>query len=95
MDMFTSVTPPTISFLRGASLTGVSSFLSTAYKRPQPQPSECDSSLSKPLISEDPTTPPVKLSASTYPKLSISGLPPPQEQCSFSESVINGKKKIH
>ncbi|KAK9985247.1 hypothetical protein SO802_030198 [Lithocarpus litseifolius] len=90
MDMFTSVTPPTISFLRGPSLTGVSSFLSTAYKRPQPQLSECESSLSKPLISEDPTTPPVKLSASTCSKLSISGLPPPQEQCSFSQSVING-----
>ncbi|XP_050242546.1 amino acid transporter AVT1D [Quercus robur] len=90
MDMFTSVTPPSISFLRGPSLTGVSSFLSTAYKRPQPQPLERDSSLSKPLISEDPTTPPVKLSASTYSKLSISGLPPPQEQCSFSQSVING-----
>nr|XP_023913895.1 amino acid transporter AVT1D-like [Quercus suber] len=90
MDMFTSVTPPSISFLRGPSLTGVSSFLSTAYKRPQPQPLERDSSLSKPLISEDPTTPPVKLSSSTYSKLSISGLPPPQEQCSFSQSVING-----
>uniref|UniRef100_A0A2N9GJZ7 Amino acid transporter transmembrane domain-containing protein n=1 Tax=Fagus sylvatica TaxID=28930 RepID=A0A2N9GJZ7_FAGSY len=90
MDMFTSVTPPSISFLRGASLTGgVSSFLSTAYKRPKP--SECDSSLSRPLIPEVlSSTSPEKLSASTYSKVSFSVLPPPQEQCSFSQAVING-----
>ena len=93
MDMFTSVNPPSISFLRGASLTGgVSSFLSTAYKRPKP--SECDSSLSRPLIPEVlSSTSPEKLSASTYSKVSFSVLPPPQEQCSFSQAVINGKKK--
>ncbi|GMY14516.1 amino acid transporter AVT1D-like [Fagus crenata] len=90
MDMFTSVIPPSISFLRGASLTGgVSSFLSTAYKRPKP--SECDSSLSRPLIPEVlSSTSPEKLSASTYSKVSFSVLPPPQEQCSFSQAVING-----
>lgn len=97
MDMFTSVTPPFINFLRGNnSLTGISSVFSTAYKRPQS--SELDSSLRKPLISETnldkevPTyTLPVKLSASSYSKFSISELPPPQEQCSFAQAVINGK----
>ncbi|XP_059428033.1 amino acid transporter AVT1D-like [Corylus avellana] len=94
MDMFTSVTPPPfINFLRGNSLTGISSAFSTAYKRPQS--SELGSSPSKPLISgtsldkeEVPTyTQPVKLPAS---KFSISELPPPQEQCSFAQAVING-----
>lgn len=97
MDMFTSVTPPFINFLRGNNLTGISSVFSTAYKRPKS--SELDSSLSKPLISETsldkeevPTyTLPVKLSASSYSKFSISELPPPQEQCSFAQAVINGK----
>ncbi|XP_062168233.1 amino acid transporter AVT1D [Alnus glutinosa] len=96
MDMFTSVTPPFINFLRGNSLTGISSVFSTAYKRPQS--SELDSSLSKPLISETsldkeevPThTLPVKSSASSYSKFSISEFPPPQEQCSFAQAVING-----
>jgi hypothetical protein len=97
MDMFTSVTPPFINFLRGNSLTGISSVFSTAYRRPQS--SELDSSLSKPLISEtsldkeeEPTyTLPVKSSASSYSKFSISEFPPPQEQCSFAQAVINGK----
>lgn len=91
MDMYTSVTPPPISFLRGSFA------LSSADKRSQPT-LPIYSSLSKPLISvtsldkdEVPTsTLPVKFSAASCSRFtSLNELPPPVEQCSYSQSVLN------
>lgn len=94
--MFSGLTPPSISILRGESLTGISSFISTAYNRPET--SEHVSSASKPLLSETSldkevlsSTLPVKFSASTHSKFSISESLPPQKQCSFAQAVFNGK----
>ncbi|KAK9290734.1 hypothetical protein L1049_008910 [Liquidambar formosana] len=96
MDMYSSVTPPSISFQMGTSLTGLSSsFLSSAYKRSQT--SEYDSSLiSKPLISapsldkeEVPvSTVPAKLIVSSYSKSSVNELTPLQ-QCSSAQATLN------
>ncbi|KAB1220830.1 Vacuolar amino acid transporter 1 [Morella rubra] len=95
IDMFSGLTPPSISILRGESLTGISSFISTAYNRPET--SEHVSSASKPLLSETSldkevlsSTLPVKFSASTHSKFSISESLPPQKQCSFAQAVFNG-----
>ncbi|KAJ7961395.1 Vacuolar amino acid transporter 1 [Quillaja saponaria] len=97
MDMLTSVGSPSISFLRGSSLTEIYSSISTTFNRPQV--SQCDSSLSKPFIFETselkeelPTsTEPVRLSASTCSKFSYSEFPPPADrQCSFAQAVLNG-----
>lgn len=84
--MFTGVTPPSLSFLKGSGV------LSSAYVRsqsPTPQHSLC-----KPLISSQslekeevvPTLNPSKLSiVSSAPEL------PPSQQCSYIQSVLNGK----
>ncbi|KAI3473892.1 hypothetical protein Pfo_028073 [Paulownia fortunei] len=88
VDMYTSVTPPSVSFLRG------SSFLSSADKKSQTTATE--SSLFKPLISstsvdkeEVPTSIfPVKLSTTSELRTSFSELPQPQ-QCSYTQSVLN------
>ncbi|CAI9783267.1 unnamed protein product [Fraxinus pennsylvanica] len=87
LDMFTGVTPPSVSFLRSSSL------LSSSGKRQQASATE--SSLSRPLISatsldkDIPTsTLPIKLSATSESGLSVSELPPSQ-QCSYSQSVLN------
>ncbi|XP_070051190.1 amino acid transporter AVT1D-like isoform X2 [Nicotiana tomentosiformis] len=84
MDMFTGVTPPSLSFLRG------SSFL-RSQTTPTPQPSIC-----KPLISslrsdkeEVPTlTHPTRLSVVSSARYSALELPPSQ-QCSYTQSVLN------
>ncbi|KAI4356491.1 hypothetical protein L6164_000513 [Bauhinia variegata] len=93
MDMLTSVTPPPVSFLRNTASTGAISFLSSAYKRSQVGQSE--SSLIDPLIpstssikEEEPTL--VQGHFSSCSKFSYSELPPPQKQCSFAQSVLNG-----
>lgn len=86
MNMFTGVTPPSLSFLRG------SSFL-RSQTTPTPQPSIC-----KPLISslrsdkeEVPTlTHPTRLSVVSSARYSALELPPSQ-QCSYTQSVLNGK----
>ncbi|KAL2502837.1 Transmembrane amino acid transporter family protein [Forsythia ovata] len=87
LDMITSVTPPSVSFLRGSSLSTLSG------KRQHSSATE--SSLSRPLISatsldkEIPTsTLPIKLSSSSESRFSIRELPPSQ-QCSYSQSVLN------
>lgn len=99
IDMFTRFTPPSLSFLRGASLNNISSSLSVAYKRPS-QALEHDSSLSHPLISpasvdEENKSPspkfPAHLSASSCAKFSVSEFPALQEQCSFLQATFNGK----
>ncbi|CAN4109676.1 unnamed protein product [Withania somnifera] len=87
MDMFTGVTPPSLSFLKGSGM------LSSAYIRsqtPTPQHSLC-----KPLISsqsldkeEDSTLNPSKLWIVSSEKVSAAELPPLQ-QCSFTQSVLN------
>lgn len=96
MDMYTTVASPSVSILRG------SSFLTSAYRRPQSP--VLQSSLSKPLISdtsclndeEVPTsTLPVKISTTTsISQFSVPELPPPQE-CSYTQALINCKKKRH
>ncbi|XP_030475590.1 amino acid transporter AVT1D [Syzygium oleosum] len=86
MDMFTSVTPPSISFLTGSSLT----------HRRLP-PSDSESSLHKPLVSSTnldkeglPLTTPVQSFTSLYSILSVPELPPPREQCSVAQATLNG-----
>lgn len=89
MDMYTSMTPPSLSILTG------SSSLTLPYKRSQSFIPE--SSLTRPLFSatsldkeEVPTsTLPVKFSATSSLKLSLSELPELQK-CSYSQSVLNG-----
>ncbi|KAG8376922.1 hypothetical protein BUALT_Bualt09G0114500 [Buddleja alternifolia] len=89
MDMYTNMTPPSISFLRG------SSFLTSAAEK-RSQPSDSESSLIKPLITPTtlekqilPTsTLPIKESITSHLRSSLSELPPPQ-QCTFSQSVLN------
>ncbi|XP_042475950.1 amino acid transporter AVT1G-like [Macadamia integrifolia] len=100
MDMLTSVTPPKVGFLGGTSLTGLgSSFLSSSvYKRAQA--SESNASLAQPFISVTnaiekvdelplPETATPKRSSSYY-KASFHELPPPAQQCSYTQSVVNG-----
>ena len=101
MDMLTSVTPPGITFLRRIGSKGSSNYISTSFNRPQEW--QDDSSLIKPLVSdtssikeEEPTSiTPVKSIVSSYSKFSVSELPPPQQQCSFAQSVINGDHLSH
>ncbi|XP_061353331.1 amino acid transporter AVT1D [Gastrolobium bilobum] len=95
MDMLTSVTPPGITFLRRIGSKGRSSSLSTAFQRPQEY--QDDSSLIIPLVSEtssskqeEPTSTHVPSLVSSCTKFSASELPPPQQQCSFAQSVLNG-----
>lgn len=86
MDIFTGVTPPSISFLKGSSLT----------HRRLP-PSDSESSLHKPLVSSTnfdkevlPITTPVQSFTSLYSILSVPELPPPREQCSVAQAALNG-----
>ncbi|KAG6640081.1 hypothetical protein CIPAW_10G146900 [Carya illinoinensis] len=96
ISRFTTVAPPSLNFLRKTSLTGMSSFFSTAQE--SPEASEHGSLLSKPLISETsigkeevPTSIlPVKISGSACSKFSTRKSPPPQEQCSLAQAVIDG-----
>ncbi|KAK1396856.1 Vacuolar amino acid transporter 1 [Heracleum sosnowskyi] len=87
MDMFTGMTPPSISFLTGSPA------LSSPYKRSQlslpdeftpTQPLMSTTSLDK---EEVPTTLTLRLSTSSF-KSSYSELPQ-QQKCSFSQSVLN------
>ncbi|KAK4724998.1 hypothetical protein R3W88_027777 [Solanum pinnatisectum] len=87
MDVFTGVTPPSLSFLKGSSM------LSSAYMRSQTLTPEY--SLSKPFISspsldreEIPTSNPSKLSIVSSAIFSAPELPPSQ-QCSYTQSVLN------
>lgn len=90
--MFTGVTPPSLSFLKGSSM------LSSAYMRSQTLTPE--HSLSKPFISspsldreEIPTSNPSKLSIVSSARYSAPELPPSQ-QCSYAQSVLNGKTRM-
>ncbi|KAF7849464.1 hypothetical protein BT93_L0774 [Corymbia citriodora subsp. variegata] len=85
MDMFTSVTPPSITFL-SPSLT---------HRRLQPSDSE--SSLHKQLVPSTnfekevlPLKTPVQSFTSLYSILSVPELPPPREQCSLAQATLNG-----
>ncbi|RDX70114.1 Amino acid transporter AVT1D, partial [Mucuna pruriens] len=94
MDMLTSVTPPGLTFLRRIRSERVNS-LTTSFKRSQEN--EEDSSLTIPLVYETSSISQVDQPASTpflqslsSAKFSVHELPPPQQQCSFAKSVING-----
>ncbi|XP_043699498.1 amino acid transporter AVT1G-like [Telopea speciosissima] len=97
MDMLTSVTPPTVGFLAGTSISGLgSSFLSpSAYKRTHA--SDYNASLAQPFFSEvdqlsfpEPTATPKRSSYTSYQRSSFHELPPPAQQCSCAQSVLNG-----
>ncbi|MED6106685.1 hypothetical protein PIB30_006629 [Stylosanthes scabra] len=101
MDMLTSVTPPGISLLRRIGSKGNSNnqSLSGSFKRTQEWKQE-DSPLAKPLLVSDnlkevesavsEEQPLTQSSAFPHAKFSLDDLPPPQHQCSFAQSVING-----
>lgn len=101
MDMLTSVTPPGVTFLRRNGSTGRSDSFYTAFKKSQT--SQDDSSLIKPLVSdtssfkqEEPTSkPPVQSLVSSCSRFSSLELPPAKQQCSFTQSVINGNYHLH
>ncbi|OWM64645.1 amino acid transporter AVT1D [Punica granatum] len=97
IDMLTSFTPPSLSFLKGTSSTHISSSLTTVYKRPH-QSSEHDYSLNQSLISlpsvdEKDRPPSEKFQAQTpkssCTKFSVSELPL-KEECSFIQAIVNG-----
>ncbi|KAF3449165.1 hypothetical protein FNV43_RR09893 [Rhamnella rubrinervis] len=98
IDMYTSVTPPSMNFLRGSGLIRRSSSSCTAYQ--MPQAADSDLMLSTQLLSEvcidkqykdEPSTPTFKSPYShPYSKSSIRELPPPQKQCSFAQATLNG-----
>ncbi|XP_057778097.1 amino acid transporter AVT1E-like isoform X3 [Salvia miltiorrhiza] len=93
MDMYTSVTP-SVSFIRG------SSFLVQADKRSQAP--DIESPLTKPFLSATnsdreivPTSiPPIKLSSVSVFGASISELPPPLQQCSYAQSLLNATNAL-
>ncbi|XP_055807908.1 amino acid transporter AVT1D-like [Solanum dulcamara] len=87
MDMFTGVTPPSLSFLKGSAM------LSSACMRsqtPTPQHSLCKPLISSPSFDreEAPTLNPSKLSIVSSAIFSAPELPPLQ-QCSYTQSVLN------
>lgn len=87
MDMFTGVTPPSLSFLRSSAMS------SSAYMRsqsPTPQHSLCKPLISSPSFDREdvPTLNPSKLSVVSSARFSALELPPSQ-QCSYTQSVLN------
>ncbi|KAL0451131.1 UNVERIFIED_CONTAM: Amino acid transporter AVT1D [Sesamum latifolium] len=86
MDMYTSMTPPSISYLKD------NSFLASADKRLQTLDTE--SSLVEPLVSSTsvdrdfPSLIPVKVSTICELTRSVSELPP-TNQCSYTQSLLN------
>ncbi|XP_027351291.1 amino acid transporter AVT1D-like [Abrus precatorius] len=86
MDMLTSVTPPGLTFLKRIGSKGGTNSFTTAFRRFQEN--EDDSSLSVPLFSETSSLTQQDEPASAPHEQS--SCPPPQQQCSFSQSVING-----
>lgn len=92
MDMFTGVTPPSLSFLRSSAMS------SSAYMRsqsPTPQHSLCKPLISSPSFDREdvPTLNPSKLSVVSSARFSALELPPSQ-QCSYTQSVLNGKTRM-
>ncbi|GFZ10968.1 transmembrane amino acid transporter family protein [Actinidia rufa] len=92
MDMYTSATPPSVCFLSN-------SFLTSAHKRPQAGVPDDSSQLNEPFISsptlnkdEVPTSylPVEKLyNTSQQTRFAANELPPPQQKCSYAQSVLN------
>ncbi|XWS59837.1 hypothetical protein CRYUN_Cryun08bG0156200 [Craigia yunnanensis] len=88
MDMLKGVTPPSISFLKGTSATGLIGS-SSSYKY---QSNDDESSLGKSLIPErilDEEVPTSTLPASLQ-RISVKGSIPSQKQCSFTQALVNG-----
>ncbi|KAK1563841.1 hypothetical protein Q3G72_033694 [Acer saccharum] len=92
MDILSNVSSPNFGFL-----SGISGSVSSLCKR-NPTP-YMDSSLERPLIPDsNKELPPAVSSAAlpprkstlSRPKLSVTDLPPPLQQCSFSQAVLNG-----
>ncbi|MED6140208.1 hypothetical protein PIB30_090978, partial [Stylosanthes scabra] len=108
MDMLTSVTPPGISLIRriGSKGNSNSQSLTTSFKRSSQEWKQEDSSLAKPLlvsdnlkevenaVSEQQQQPSTQSSLFHHAKFSLDDLPPPQHQCSFAQSVINGTNML-
>ncbi|XP_078440134.1 amino acid transporter AVT1C-like isoform X2 [Wolffia australiana] len=96
IDIYTSVTPPTIGFLGTPTLSRLSgSFLTTSFRGRQPP--EVLSSLVKPLI-PSPLAPERRSSQALLPRIpskhkvikSYQELPPPSSNCSYGQAVLNG-----
>ena len=90
MDIYTSVSPPSIGFLRGIGKT-----LSLASNMSQRVDQYEYSSLNKPLICDTNSNKQLSVSTtstlSSNPKFSCSELPPPkQQQSSTAQAVLNG-----
>ncbi|PON33596.1 Aspartic peptidase [Parasponia andersonii] len=90
MDIYTSVSPPSIGFL---SRIGTAGKISQAVEVVDPNEY---SSLSKPLICEtdssnkEPSVFLTSFTQSSFPKFSYSELPPPKQQSSTTQAVLNG-----
>ncbi|KAK7395265.1 hypothetical protein VNO78_15816 [Psophocarpus tetragonolobus] len=88
MDMLTSVTPPGINLLRKVGSVG----------RGRVGENQATSSLTLPLVSEispvkqenQTVSAPYLQSLVSNARFSMDELPPPQQQCSFIKSIING-----
>ncbi|GAY47913.1 hypothetical protein CUMW_107980 [Citrus unshiu] len=105
MDIYSTVTSPSLGFLKPSSLSALSGSMSSLYKRSQPA-SYLESSLSKPLISdlekEEVLSPRVHWNVPSRSRLSnISDMPrsrmssisdslPPARKCSLAQSCLNG-----
>ncbi|KAK7373758.1 hypothetical protein VNO80_07178 [Phaseolus coccineus] len=95
MDMLTSATPPGLTLLKRIGSVGRSNSPLTSFKRSQEY--QEDSALTLPLVSEarafkqenHPASAPT-LQPLSSARFSVEELPPPQQQCSFTKSVING-----
>ncbi|KAL9153133.1 hypothetical protein ABFS82_10G029900 [Erythranthe guttata] len=93
MDMFTGVTPPTVSFLKGKG----SSFFLASEKASQSILPESSSSLYKPLIS--PLNSDLEIGCTSLPHInqpsvseftaSFSDEQPHREKCTYTQSVLN------
>lgn len=107
--MLTSVTPPSVEFLRKMNSTGSSSFISTAFRRSQIKDDDDSDDLITTLINpetssitqdEEPTSTATATGAagpshiSDNLRFSSCDLPPPQEQSSLAQSIINGEMII-
>ena len=93
MDMLKGVTPPSISFLKGTSATGLIGS-SSFYKY---QSNDDESSLGKSLLPErilDKEVPTPTLPASPQ-RIYVNGSIPSQKQCSFTQALVNGNERCN
>jgi len=96
--MLTSATPPGLSLLKRIGSVGRGNSPMSSFKKSHQE----DSTLTLPLVSETcaskqehhPASAP-SLQPLSSARFSVEELPPPQQQCSFTKSVINGDYHLH